>query len=161
MLPLSTAPLSGVWTHGYSRGGLCPLMAAAPPRLGRAQIVLGKKIRAARTEAGYSQEAFALRVGIFRTAMGRLERGEVNPSLGTLLLIADALRHPAQSAGGGLVATQSRMTASSVGSKGSPMFSTVPSTAACTRYGHHSCLTSSPATWLEWNQLLPPSRMIA
>jgi transcriptional regulator with XRE-family HTH domain len=49
-------------------------------------------IRALRREAGYSQEGFADAVGMHRTYMGAVERGEVNISLDNIERIAVALR---------------------------------------------------------------------
>jgi transcriptional regulator with XRE-family HTH domain len=47
-----------------------------------------------RSAAGYSQEGFADAIGVHRTYMGTLERGDGNPTLETLELIADGLRIP-------------------------------------------------------------------
>lgn len=51
----------------------------------------GRNLRALRKEAGYSQEAFAHAVGLDRTYIGGIERGERNPSLKVLFGIASAL----------------------------------------------------------------------
>lgn len=45
------------------------------------RVRLGRTIRRLRTEAEYSQESFADAVGVHRTYMGAVERGEVNVSL--------------------------------------------------------------------------------
>jgi len=42
-------------------------------------------------ELGYSQETFALQVGVDRTYMSKIERSIVNPSLEKLVLISGAL----------------------------------------------------------------------
>lgn len=55
---------------------------------------LGKAIRTHRKALGHSQEAFADLVGLHRTYVGAIERGERNPSLDNLLKIADELRVP-------------------------------------------------------------------
>lgn len=55
-------------------------------------IKIGKKIREARKNAGYSQEGFAYEVGIARTYMGRVERGEQNISIQNLINIAITLK---------------------------------------------------------------------
>lgn len=55
---------------------------------------LGDAIRARRTKAGYSQEAFADRAGIERSMMGRVERGEMPPQIKTLLRVCKALDIP-------------------------------------------------------------------
>jgi len=52
---------------------------------------LGKAIRAHRAALGYSQESFANQVGVHRTYLGAIERGERNPSLRNLCRIAQAL----------------------------------------------------------------------
>ncbi len=52
---------------------------------------LGRAIRRLRTAAGYSQEDFAVVVGVHRTYMGAVERGEVNISLRNIEKIAGSL----------------------------------------------------------------------
>ncbi len=59
------------------------------------QQCLGSVIRTRRTKLGYSQESFADEVGVHRTYMGSVERGERNISLKNLLAIAKALGIPA------------------------------------------------------------------
>lgn len=51
----------------------------------------GRQLRQRRKELGMSQEAFAHHVGLDRTYIGGIERGERNPSLTTILRIASAL----------------------------------------------------------------------
>lgn len=46
--------------------------------------VFGRQLRAHRADAGLSQEAFAERLGMHRTYIGALERGERNISLNSL-----------------------------------------------------------------------------
>ena len=58
-----------------------------------AHAAFGRAIRELREERGISQEAFALKCGIDRSHYGGIERGERNPSLGTVFKIADALGH--------------------------------------------------------------------
>jgi transcriptional regulator with XRE-family HTH domain len=53
---------------------------------------LGRAIRTLRTEAGFSQEAFADHAKLHRTYMGKVERGEVNLTLETIVKIAAALK---------------------------------------------------------------------
>lgn len=53
---------------------------------------LGKAIRRLRSAQGYSQEGFADHVGVHRTYMGALERGEQNLSLSILEKVARGLR---------------------------------------------------------------------
>lgn len=70
---------------------------------GDLQRVVGRNLRAYRRERGLSQEAFADVVGIHRTYMGGIERGERNLTLKKLEAIAgqlgldplDLLREPA------------------------------------------------------------------
>ena len=52
---------------------------------------LGRVVRSRRTAAGHSQEGFADIVGVHRTYMGAVERGEKNISLRNLQRIAEAL----------------------------------------------------------------------
>lgn len=58
---------------------------------GRLQRVLGRNLRAFRDERGLSQEAFADVLGVHRTYMGGLERGERNLTLRSVERIADTL----------------------------------------------------------------------
>ena len=58
------------------------------------QRSLGRIIQARRSKLGYSQESFADSIGVHRTYVGSVERGERNTTLGSLLLIADGLRMP-------------------------------------------------------------------
>lgn len=55
------------------------------------RTALGTTVRALRTKAKYSQEGFADAIGVHRTYMGTLERGDANPTLETLELIANGL----------------------------------------------------------------------
>lgn len=58
------------------------------------QRSVGKIIQARRSKLGYSQESFADAVGVHRTYIGSVERGERNVTLKNLLLIADGLKMP-------------------------------------------------------------------
>ncbi len=51
----------------------------------------GALVRRLRKEQGFSQEGFAFRVGVHRTYMGDIERGEKNVTLVTANKIAKAL----------------------------------------------------------------------
>lgn len=51
-------------------------------------VKIGKKIRALRTERGYSQEDFAAAAQLGRSYAGRVERGEQNISMQNLIQIA-------------------------------------------------------------------------
>ena len=52
---------------------------------------IGGRIRQARKEKGYSQERLAELCGISDTYLGRLERGEKQPSLDTLVRLTECL----------------------------------------------------------------------
>jgi transcriptional regulator with XRE-family HTH domain len=58
---------------------------------GELQVRLGRNIRAIRAERGVSQEQLASILGVHRTYMGALERGERNISLRSLERLAAAL----------------------------------------------------------------------
>lgn len=58
---------------------------------GDLQRIVGRNLRQIRLERGYSQEAFADYMGVHRTYMGGVERGERNLTLQTLEKIADFL----------------------------------------------------------------------
>ena len=51
----------------------------------------GVLVRRLRSERGFSQEAFAFRVGVHRTYMGDIERGEKTVTIKTADKIAKAL----------------------------------------------------------------------
>ena len=51
----------------------------------------GHRIRELRQAKGLSQEELAFKVGVHRTYLGGIERGERNPSLKNIAAIADAL----------------------------------------------------------------------
>lgn len=52
----------------------------------------GARVRALRKAAGYSQEDFALEIGLDRTYMGGVERGERNLALLNIAKIARGLK---------------------------------------------------------------------
>ena len=58
---------------------------------GELQLRVGRNLRLYRRERGMSQEAFADHLGIHRTYMGDVERGERNLTLRTLERIAHRL----------------------------------------------------------------------
>ncbi|OKH75832.1 Cro/Cl family transcriptional regulator [Mycobacterium sp. SWH-M1] len=58
---------------------------------GQLQKIVGRNLRRYRLEHGFSQEAFADHMGVHRTYMGAVERGERNLTLQTLERIADFL----------------------------------------------------------------------
>ena len=55
-------------------------------------VKLGQKIRNLRKDEGFSQEDFAAEVGLDRSYMGGIERGERNISSLNLIRIAKALK---------------------------------------------------------------------
>jgi transcriptional regulator with XRE-family HTH domain len=57
----------------------------------QAAQALGRAIRAARVERGYSQEGFAAHAGFDRSYFGAIERGEFNVSLSTVVKLTHAL----------------------------------------------------------------------
>lgn len=58
---------------------------------GDLQVTLGRNVRAIRIARGLSQEAFADALGVHRTYMGTLERGQRNLSLRAVERLADLL----------------------------------------------------------------------
>ncbi|MEU2450036.1 helix-turn-helix transcriptional regulator [Streptomyces sp. NPDC012765] len=56
--------------------------------------VIGARIRAARKDAGLTQEALAEAVGIDSKSVHRIEYGTSDPSLSVLLRLGDALGIP-------------------------------------------------------------------
>lgn len=53
---------------------------------------LGKRIKDLRIEKNLTQESLAEKVGVDRSYMGFLERGEKNPTLKNLVKIAEAFK---------------------------------------------------------------------
>lgn len=66
----------------------------------------GATVREARTTLGIAQEALALRAGVERSHMGKIERGEHMPTLSLILRIAAALE---RSAGDLMTGTEARL----------------------------------------------------
>ena len=56
------------------------------------RLKFGRAVRRLRTGAGFSQESFADAIGVHRTFMGSVERGETNISLDNIARIAKGLR---------------------------------------------------------------------
>ncbi len=64
----------------------------SPTHRGRKELIsLGQAVRELRLAKGWSQEAFADHVGIDRSYVGGIERGEHNIALVNLIKIASAL----------------------------------------------------------------------
>jgi transcriptional regulator with XRE-family HTH domain len=55
---------------------------------------LGQTVRLRRQALRLTQEGVARSVGMHRSYVGALERGEINPTYGTLLRVSAALRLP-------------------------------------------------------------------
>lgn len=53
---------------------------------------LGQKIKQLRIKLNMTQEELAFKVGVDRSYMGFVERGEKNPTLATLIKVAKALK---------------------------------------------------------------------
>ena len=53
---------------------------------------LGKRIRELRLKHGWTQDVFADKSGFHRAQVGAFERGEVNITIGSLLLLAQTLK---------------------------------------------------------------------
>jgi transcriptional regulator with XRE-family HTH domain len=53
---------------------------------------LGKRIRELRLKRGWTQDVFADVSGFHRAQVGAFERGEMNLTLGSLLLLAQSLK---------------------------------------------------------------------
>jgi transcriptional regulator with XRE-family HTH domain len=62
------------------------------PKKRRECVEFGRRIRFLREKKGLSQEAFADAIGIHRTYIGGIERGERNPTLTMIYRIAQALK---------------------------------------------------------------------
>lgn len=61
--------------------------------LNKVQITLGATIRKIREEKSeYSQSKLAVEIGMSENQVSRIERGETNPTVRTLTLIAKALK---------------------------------------------------------------------
>ena len=56
------------------------------------KIALGNTVRELRLKAGFSQETFAERIGLHRTYIGAIERGERNVALENIIKIACAFQ---------------------------------------------------------------------
>lgn len=55
------------------------------------KVLFGRRVRELRKSRGWSQEAFALHVGLDRSYIGGVERGERNIGLENICLIAASL----------------------------------------------------------------------
>lgn len=55
------------------------------------QVAFGDRVRHHRKHLGISQEKLGELAGLHRTYIGHVERGEVNPTLSSIVRLADAL----------------------------------------------------------------------
>ena len=55
------------------------------------KVKLGNRIADMRQDRGYSQRLFSSMIGLDRVTLNNIERGEGNPTLETLIRIADGL----------------------------------------------------------------------
>jgi DNA-binding XRE family transcriptional regulator len=62
--------------------------------LSATHIKLGQRIKQLRGSLSMTQEDLAFKVGVDRSYMGFIERGEKNPTLSTLIKIAKSLKIP-------------------------------------------------------------------
>src|SRR5690348_10951180 len=78
-----------------SRKGRPAAKPQVPPP--RELVVFGERLRALRTKAGLTQTELSEKAGLRQTHVSQLERGAVEPRLGTIIALADALGiEPAQ-----------------------------------------------------------------
>lgn len=56
--------------------------------------IFGRNVRKYRLRAGLTQEGLAYAIGKAPSQIGRIERGEVNPGLDTIIAIAKGLNIP-------------------------------------------------------------------
>jgi len=61
-------------------------------QLQKLQREVGTKIRSLRLSRGWTQDVFAERSGLHRAQVGAFERGEMNMTLASLLLVAQTLK---------------------------------------------------------------------
>ena len=87
--PLTTMTVRAVRQASQSELRDRPLLVRA---LKREQKTLGAKVRALRVHAGMSQEFAAEKIGLSDRQLRRLELGETNVTLATLVAVAQAFR---------------------------------------------------------------------
>lgn len=56
------------------------------------RIAFGARLKSLRKDMGFSQEGLALQSGIARSYLGGIERGEKNPALDHIVLLAKTLQ---------------------------------------------------------------------
>jgi len=62
------------------------------PEVEALKLKVGERIRNLRLEMNINQDDFARKANIHRAHVGKLENGEVDPTLGTLYKVAKALK---------------------------------------------------------------------
>jgi transcriptional regulator with XRE-family HTH domain len=65
-----------------------------PPAVEAERRALGAAVRELRARRGLSQEELGFRSGLHRNYVGAMERGELNPTFGTLLRVRRGLDLP-------------------------------------------------------------------
>ncbi|HVF74112.1 MAG TPA: helix-turn-helix transcriptional regulator [Acidimicrobiales bacterium] len=79
-------------TTSHDRPGTSGVPESPPRKKDRREAVeFGRRVRAGRNVLRLSQEQLGERSGLHRTYIGHIERGEVNPTLHNVLLLAEAL----------------------------------------------------------------------
>ena len=68
------------------------VLASVKKQIPKERRLLGSAVRVRRRALSLSQEEFAEKVDCHRNFVGRIERGEQNPTVDTLLKVARALR---------------------------------------------------------------------
>jgi transcriptional regulator with XRE-family HTH domain len=58
------------------------------------QVQIGRRVRQARKNAGYSQDELAKILGLTQGAISKIERGAIYPSVVTAMHLAEALSIP-------------------------------------------------------------------
>jgi len=75
-------------------GGRVPSASPPPDWVLVRRRAVGDRIRAVRLHANLTQETVALRAGIDRPSVVRIEQGQQSPTLDTLIRLADAIGVP-------------------------------------------------------------------
>ena len=74
-----------------NRAGLAGAKPHPPAKLRRAQRKFGKKVATLRNQKGLTQQQLGMDCGITTTKIQKIENGDVNPSLSTIIHLADRL----------------------------------------------------------------------
>ncbi|HQD01633.1 MAG TPA: helix-turn-helix transcriptional regulator, partial [Dermatophilaceae bacterium] len=65
--------------------------AAEPATASAIGMAIGRRVRGARTDLGWTLDQLAQRAGVSRRLLVNVEQGSTNPTIGTLLRLSDAL----------------------------------------------------------------------